>query len=93
MVGRKTGSDRVGVNMFTKIEVLRYMTYAALCAVALFASFRMTQQDTMGLDGYIEYVRLAWVNTPVWLGWALMVVNAFALSAVYQKVVRRSDGE
>lgn len=43
--------------MFTKVEVLRHMTWSMLCGIAVVAGFRMAQQDTLGLEGYVTYLR------------------------------------
>jgi hypothetical protein len=77
--------------MFTRLDVIRYMTTALMCGFGLCAAFNMAKQDTMGLEGYIVYVNHAWVDTPVWLGYLMMMLFTLTVSGAYRKVIKKKD--
>lgn len=77
--------------MFTKIEVLKHMTWTALCAVAAYISAKMFAHDIMGLEKFLVYAKSAWVDTPWWVGAIFMVVNVSFLASEYRKVLKRPE--
>lgn len=47
--------------------------------LGFWAGIHMLIQDWMGLEGYIEYLREAWINLPWWVG-----ASAAAMCVVFE---------